>query len=60
MRIVDFLEVPLACGARLSLLILLNHTHDRCAPGRRIGADDVARMLLREWHRETVPANARD
>lgn len=54
MRVTDYLELPLPCGTRIGLLLLIDHRADACAPAHCIGADDIARVLLREWHRERV------
>lgn len=54
MRTTDFVSLALPCGARIGLLITIDARGDTCKPRPCISADTVARLLLREWHREQV------
>lgn len=59
MKTTDYVELPLPCGARLGLLVLIDRRRCGCGGADCLGADQVARCLLREWHRETpVPSGA--
>ena len=51
----DWVELRCPCGCRLGLLILLDARGclDRGLPC--LEAETIARLLLREWHREEVP-----
>lgn len=54
MKTTDYVELALPCGARIGLLVTIDARRDSCQPRPCITADQVARMLLREWHREEV------
>lgn len=55
MSAVDWVELPCPCGCRLGLLILVDARRCDGYEGECLAAQDVARCLLREWHREDVP-----
>ena len=52
----DWVELRLPCGCALGLLILVDARGCASAPAPCLPARDVARCILREWHRETENA----
>jgi hypothetical protein len=53
----DWVELPCPCGCRLGLLILVDARRCDGYEGECLPAQDIARCLLREWHREVEPTN---
>jgi hypothetical protein len=53
----DYVELALPCGCTLGLLIQLDARACRTAPASCTEAEDIARAILREWHREAVPSD---
>jgi len=53
----DYVELPCPCGCRLGLLILVDARRCDGYEGECLPAQDVARLLLREWHREVEPTS---
>jgi hypothetical protein len=51
----DYVELPLPCGCRLGLLIVLDPRACTGEPASCTQAEEIARAILREWHREEVP-----
>ncbi len=60
MKSVDCVELAMPCGARLTLLVMVDRRRCRCGRADCLAADTVARCILREWHREELePATER-